>query len=213
MKKYLIGFLFLFPSLTLASTYGSNFLTGGTATCDSELNSGVQCAYAVDGNEATLWQSGQGGFPHWFKYDLGAGVSKIPAKWYVKIWGDTNGSWIKNWEIDGSNDNSNFYFLASSTAANYTTPTWQTFTFNPTSTPYRYIKIFENSTWGTDASTVIVEQMMYECTDCGSGGSGQTTTTQYTGFMSLETDQLLRYLLHAGVVITSAWFIIKLFRK
>jgi hypothetical protein len=164
MKKLLaiIGALaFLIPSISLAVDYGSNFLTGGTAT----VNFGANPGNAVDGNIATGWDAYNNPLPSWWKYDLGASITKTAAKIKIAPYGDANGRQIKQFYISGSNDDSAWTDVATTTLTNILSTTSTDFEFSNASA-YRYYRItITNPTWYTPAPTVggsIHEVEMYE---------------------------------------------------
>jgi hypothetical protein len=64
---------FMLYALNYSAAFTS-FLSGGSATADSSNGSNTP-GYAVDGSLVTYWQP-SGSFPHWWKYDLGAGITK-----------------------------------------------------------------------------------------------------------------------------------------
>lgn len=203
----LILFILALPILVykvFASTYGSNFMGGVcTASADNEY---APASNAFDTNLTTRWIASTGSAGHWLKCDLGVGASKMMNK--VEL---TTSQRTKDIVIYGSNDNSTWTAILSNTLAD-NSGVKDTQTFYPTSSvAYRYFKYTPLNRYDANTDQDVYEWTGAECTDCG-GGSTNTTTTQYTGFMSLETDQLLQYLLHSGIVLLVAWFIIKLFR-
>jgi hypothetical protein len=115
--------------------YGSNFLTGGTATADTYYGANTPDK-AADGNESTYWQA-YAGDPHWWEYDLGIGITKIARKFRVLPYWDGTQHFI-NFTIQGSNDNSNWDTLYSGSAT--TGSGWQEFIFG-NSTAYRYYRV------------------------------------------------------------------------
>jgi hypothetical protein len=129
-------------------TYGPNVITSGTPSADTEYGTGYEAIKACDGNESTRWSSSQGGFPHWWKYDLGAGVTKTVIKLSILKYGDAAGCPLKDFTLQGSNNNSDWTTIYTGQAANVTSPTWEDFTFS-NNTAYRYYKINCTSSWYT----------------------------------------------------------------
>ncbi len=95
----------------LLDIYGPDILTGGTASADSETNGAT--ANGCDNNEATEWQTNDTDLPHWWKYDLGAGVTKTIRKFRSKIYYALG----KDFTIAGSNNDSDWTTLYSGTRA------------------------------------------------------------------------------------------------
>ncbi len=110
-----------------------NRATGGTATASS-TGDGSSPVNAFDGNDATDWHTPGNGAPQWLKYDFGAGVTwKICKVRLLLRAGD--GCW-KNFNIQGSNNDSTWTTLYTGVAAN--SEAEQIFTFS-NSVKYRYI--------------------------------------------------------------------------
>ena len=128
-------------------SYGSDILTGGTATADSHHNN--EAAYApdkaVDGSTAGGWASMNTAYPHWWKYDLGSGNDKTARQLTIYPAMDSTFARIKNFVLSGSNNDSDWTTLKTDVTVN--SETLQTFTFTNT-TSYRYYKIAISSVWG-----------------------------------------------------------------
>lgn len=196
---FIIG-LFLFPFIVNAETYGSNFLSGScTAT-----GSGT-CANAFDSNSATLWNSAtQASFPIDIRIDLGSGITKKLNKIdYISYW-DSNGPYVKNVDIYGSNDDSTWYLYDSIQIPDTATDKITTSFTNTTSSAYRYYKFSTIDNWLSNGYRFGLSYDIYgyECTDCAEGGGGQSTSTFYTTFMSEQTDFMLQLLISLIFVIT-----------
>lgn len=200
VKVILTASLFLFPAISFAETYGSNYLVSGTVTC-SQSHASYPCTNLVDGNTATSWLTeADTNYPHWIKYDLGSGVTKNFAKIYLRPNGDVAGCGMKNWSLYASNDDSNYsLILATSTMTNCSVPTDVYVTSSPFS-PYRYFKVFFADTYRPSNQNYIDEWQAFECTDCGSG-STTSTASSTMGFMSPETDFTIRLFIEALFVI------------
>lgn len=129
--------------------YDSNFVTGGTPSADSVYGGGNEATKAVDSDIATYWLSGAGALPHWWKYDLGVGVSKIARKLKMWIRNDAGGSLCKDFTLQGSNNDSDWDVIHT---GQYTSNlednsnVLQEFTF-ANLTAYRYYKINITTTW------------------------------------------------------------------
>ena len=115
---------------------------------------------AVDGNTGTYWHSDNSGFSHWWKYDLGAGVTKIASKIRIYPREYDGVSAIKDFTIQGSNNDSSWTTLHTGQHTNAIA--WEDFVFS-NSTEYRYYKIEITSIWsGSDNYTIISEIEMME---------------------------------------------------
>lgn len=172
-KVILFALIFFIPILVSAETYGSDFLTGGTASAEAPYGAPFDVENAVDNNTATRWASTNNGLPEWWKYDLGTSTTKSADK--VRIYGfsDGDGGTPAQFSVQGSNDNSTWLDLSTSTITSWNT--WSEFTFsNPNS--YRYYRIFVSTDGrAVDDINTWWETEMMECTDCG-GGSSATST-------------------------------------
>jgi chitodextrinase len=117
-------------------------LARGKVTQASSTNGGFSAANAVDGNQASYWESGNGSFPHWLQVDLGAVstvsrvVLKLPTGW---------GSRVQNIAISGSTNGTTFNTIVA--AANYTFNSEVTINFPATSTRYVRLTIASNTAW------------------------------------------------------------------
>lgn len=146
-----------------AAGYGQNILSGGTISADSGVaSSDVPYGYgwnmAGDGIEGSRWSS-SGPMPHWWKYDLGAGVTKVVRKIRLlggNILGDGDLGAFKDFKLQGSNNDSTWDDIFSGTQANDFT--WQEYTF-ANSTPYRYYRVYITSTYRLDAATAVLAEV------------------------------------------------------
>ena len=121
--------------------YGADVLTGGTATADSDAGAGYEADKAVDGNISSRWNSTETSFPHWWKYDLGVAVTKTVRKLRLNKYWDAGGSQLKDFTLQGSNNDSDWTVIYTGVAADEEeNAIWEEFTFL-NSTAYRYYKI------------------------------------------------------------------------
>ena len=127
-------------------SYGSDFCNGGTASADS-VYSGYPSALAFDNDEETFWASQNTAFPHWIKYDLGSGVTKTARKLRFKPRVIPGGSTVKDFKLQGSNNDSEWTDILTSAAAN--SETWQEWIFN-NPTAYRYYRLYVTSDYNTN---------------------------------------------------------------
>ena len=125
---------------------GSDFLNDGTASADSERpNAGRWvAANAFDNDEATAWMSTNTPFPHWVKYDLGSGVSKTARRLRLKPMFYNGHSYLADFKLQGSNNDSDWTDIISETAAD--TEDWQEWEFE-NNTAYRYYRIYATSSY------------------------------------------------------------------
>jgi hypothetical protein len=124
--------------------YGSDILTGGTASGDTNGGAWATPANVVDNNEGTFGNSTDTAGDHWWKYDLGAGVTKTVTKVRFRPYNNAWGNSIKDFHIDGSNDNTNWDTLYTGQHAN--SNSWETYYFANT-TAYRYYRIYMTTSW------------------------------------------------------------------
>ena len=132
--------------------YGTNFITGGTASADAYYNASYSPDKAVDGNITTAWGTADGA-PHWWKYDLGAGVAKKAAK--LRIY-TISPFGFNSFTLQGSNDDSGYTTILTNNLANSTG--WQEFTFS-NSVAYRYYKINALTDYVGAVNTYEIEMM------------------------------------------------------
>jgi nucleoid DNA-binding protein len=140
--------------LGLHNNITSNILTGGTTTTDSEYSASYITAYSDDGNINTRWASGAT-FPHWWKYDFGSGVTKVVTK--LRMYTYSSGSYdtVKNFNVQGSNNDSTWTTLYTGIGIQTTSSLWQEFIFNNINY-YRYYKINFIDTWSGSETTMSI---------------------------------------------------------
>jgi len=206
-KLILAGFLFLIPLFVGAQTYGSDYLTGGTITCSSaEFGA---CANMVDNNDTTYWIAENATWPHWIKYDVGAGNHKHMAKTDILIAGDVGGCGMKDVSVYGSiNDVTWDLVFATSTVSNCTTNTvFSTSTANPSTFEYRYFKWYFPDGYRASNQTYLLEMQAYECTDCTGGEA--TSTTFGTSTARDAFNYRMSFLLDGLIIAVVGWGIYK----
>jgi len=141
--KYILPLILILLTVIIIGhcvEYGSDILTDGTATASSVYDDNPLYAAekAVDDSleAADRWLSKVNQNTGWWKYDLGVGVTKIVCKF--RYYGYTANQQIKDFTIQGSNNDSDYDVLLTETAANV--QSWQEWTFS-NSTAYRYYKV------------------------------------------------------------------------
>ena len=162
------------------AVYGSNFITGGTPSADNEYDDGYRAPQACDGNTGTYWSSGNYPFPHWWKYDLGVGVTKTARKLVLNL---VNKTHLKNFKLQGSNNDSDWNDIY--TGIHNNTDTEQTFTFE-NSTAYRYYRLYSTDNWDSNNWTSISEIYLYEITTEQSLQCYSESTIKTQGSYSLK---------------------------
>lgn len=168
--------------------YSSDILTGGTATADTDFGGTQPAPNACDDNEATYWQSDEVAFPHWWKYDFGAGVTKIVRKLRVKPGYSVAYQRFKDFKLQGSNNDLDWDDLY--TGQHAQTIDWEDYII-PNTTAYRYYRLWITSDWeGYVFANIYEIEMMELVLQCYS-----ESTIKQRGFYSLkvsakETDSL-----------------------
>lgn len=187
----------LLPLAASAHTYGSNFITAGTA-CDQDsyITAANKCEKSIDGNTATLWESNNGAGFHWVKYDLGVGVTKSAGE-LTLLYDDPPNQWnFKDFTLQYSDDGTSWTSIATSTRASSTAV--EAFDYDNT-TPHRYFRVLVESSYNpaTDFYAPISELTLSECTDCAS------TSTATSSALLSPSDMVLTYLFF---LLDGLWF-------
>jgi len=205
--------LLTIPFTTYASTYGSNYLTGGTPTASQSDGSTYNAEKAVDSNTATRWSSGSAsGIGTWWKYNLGgAPYAKSLGKLSILGFGSIAECTIKGFTIGGSNDNSEWTQLASTTFdQNYCSedgedPYWELVI--DSTTTYQYFKFtLTTPHWGGSLEWYSVyEFQMQECTDCLPPPESTSTSTL---LMTTTTDYAIGTFFSIGMYMLVFAFIV-----
>ncbi|MBB5873505.1 hypothetical protein F4553_006939 [Allocatelliglobosispora scoriae] len=170
-----------------AGTASTN-LAQGKSTAESGHGDVYGSGNAVDGNQASYWESVSNSFPEWLQVDLGSAqnvnkvVLKIPAGW---------GTRNQTLSVQGSTNGSTFTALSAS--ATYTfnpavAGNSVTITFAQASTRYVRLDITANTAWPAGQ---ISEFEVY-----GPGSTSDTTAPSTPGTLSQTT---------SGTTITLNW--------
>lgn len=131
-------------------TYRPDFLNNGTPSAD-DYTAGDEPSKGCDDNESTYWLTavgtGQGTpYPHFWKYDLGAGITKIVKQLRIKTVNidGANTAAMKDFTLQGSNNDSDYTVIHTGQQANNTN--WQEYTITNV-TPYRYYRLNGTTAW------------------------------------------------------------------
>ena len=127
------------------STYGSGVFTGGTPTSDTA----IEPELGFDKDSATHYNSGADAYPHWLKYDLGSGITKILNKYTVQARASFGETAPRDFKFQGSNNDSTWTDLDTQVDQVFSNGELKTYTFVNV-TAYRYYRILgtENSSGG-----------------------------------------------------------------
>lgn len=121
--------------------YSEDVCNGGTASTDSIYGGTSNPAnLAFDNDAGTRWLTANVAFPHWLKYDLGAGVTKI----VTKITLDVENRRVKDFTLAGSNNDSSWVDIG--TGQHGDNASKEEFTFSNT-TAYRYYRLTFSNNW------------------------------------------------------------------
>ncbi len=173
-------------ALGLAS-YGPNVCTGGSASASSE-NNGTVAGDAFNGAEFTgSWQSN--GMPAWIAYHFA--TPRAVAKLRISSLFSGGNQNLKDFTIEGSNDNANWTLLYTGQVPN--SNGWHEFTF-ANSTPFLHVRLNVSSSWtGSGMNCWVWEIEMMEALpstlkvklDATGGGSVPASRLRY---FTTETD-------------------------
>ena len=137
--------------------YQTDFLNGGTPSADSNFDAGTVPSKAFDNDTGSRWLSDASAFPHWIKYDLGAGISKKARK--LRLYPQENQ--VENFKLEGSDDDSAWAELVSDAAT--AVQEWQEWEFsNVQSYRYYMITVTSNHSGGGDTFAGIYEIELLE---------------------------------------------------
>lgn len=146
------------------STYGSDILSGGTASGDTNGGAWSNPANVVDNNDGSFGNSTDTIGDHWWKYDLGAGNEKTVAKLRFKPYNNAWGNSVKDFSIQGSNNDADWDTLYTGQHGNNNN--YEEFEFANT-TAYRYYRIYMTSTWTAHYLVGLYEVEMMEVSMSG----------------------------------------------
>jgi len=144
-----------------AYDFSVDVLVSGTESAESEdgAHTDDKC---IDGNTTTYWSSTDVDTAHWWKYDLGAAVTKTVRKLRLKV-RYSSGAFLRDFILQGSNNDSDWTDILDTTFPDDSTEGWHDFHFTNT-TAYRYYRIYTgtNLNWvtGNDSIQIYEIEMM-----------------------------------------------------
>ena len=142
----------------------ADLLTGGTASADSVLpNAGTYAADKAFDDDPDTWWSSNNDATTWLKYDLGAGVTKIAANITLHSRFIVSGLELKDFTLEGSNNDSDWTILLTATAADEGSgaETAQHWSFN-NNVAFRYYRVSVTSNYGLADYIQIREMQLFE---------------------------------------------------
>ena len=144
-------------SLVLDNYYGLDFCNGGTASADKSAGISFLPSNAFDNYIDNSWRSGSTPHPHWIKYDLGDGITKVARKLRMYLYVSAV---LKEFILQGSNNDTDWdNILETQTTEN--TPGWHEFEFY-NNNAYRYYRIYTLSNWADNGHATIQEIELQE---------------------------------------------------
>ena len=159
--------------------YGSDFLTGGTASAQDSAYGAA--SNAVDNNAGSYWA------PNivppstaWWKYDLGVGITKVAAQITIDPL-SAAGIRVKDWALEGSNNDSTWDPLATGQHTN--SGASEAFQFS-NSTAYRYYRVTLSTNWGGGGYAVEEFEMMEDAVSSSSSSSSRSSSSSSSSMSS-----------------------------
>jgi len=155
--------------------------TGGTATADSVYSASYIAAYAFDDSFTTQWLSADVAFPHWLKYDFGNGNSKTITKASITPYSN----YVKDFKIQGSNNDSDWTDLFIGNHANNGSKEYYEFT---NSTAYRYYRIYISNNYAGGNQAFITEAEFFDTAPSTENSNNRriinkVTITPFSGYV------------------------------
>lgn len=145
--------------------YGLDFLNDGVITADTYYGDPTWSpGNAFDNNEATYWSTTNTSFPHWLKYDLGAGITRIARKIRIHPNEVDVDIGAKDFIVQGSNNGSAWTDVYSGQLAN--SGASQEFEFS-NSTGYRWYRFWFTNDWESDYEYCSIREI--ECMEVLAG--------------------------------------------
>jgi hypothetical protein len=142
--------------MPILAKYTSSICIGGSAS-DSHHYGTLDGARAFDHELSTnsYWDCDSATFPgEWIVYDLGAGVTKIPAQYTIKVYTDF---YPTGWLFQGSNDGTNWTTIDTQTGQTFASNEKIAFKAFSNSTAYRYFRWYINA--ANHSNEVIIREL------------------------------------------------------
>lgn len=145
------------PVMTAATTSG---VTMSASTEDAGASH--QAWRAGDSSAATYWActTAPSTTPQWLKVDFGVGNTKAIKSYLVAPSGDED-NLIKSWELQGSNDNSNWTTLHTVTAEDWTNDNEITYQLDIPGGAYRYFRLYVTESWDAGSMVHVTDFQLY----------------------------------------------------
>ena len=140
----------------ITTNYALDFLTGGTASADTQWNDTRSADKATDDDTETWWNSNGSSTPHWWKYDLGVGNEKIARRFRFY----QRALFAEDYTLKGSNNNTSWTTLLTVTGG-ASGIGWREHDFS-NSTAYRYYMYTVTSVIGAEPYGHLVEVELQE---------------------------------------------------
>ena len=172
----------------VAAGWSADYATGGVATAN-EATGDTVASYAFDDDIGWTWACKPSTTPDWIQYDLGAGgeqaISMVRMYWNNN---GGNGTFPRDFTIQGSLDGAMWTTLHTVTSAAFTNDTWHDFPFDNT-TPYRYFRVHITA-WNNPSQIYgIIREI--ELLKRGSGVALVTTANGHVGIGTSDPTNIL----------------------
>ncbi len=160
------GGIYQFRAYKYLETFASELTTGGTASALGENLPNEGAAKAFDDDAGSKWLHFTGSAT-WLKYDLGSGVSALVRKYALTSANDDDTRDPKDWELQGSNDDSAWTTVDTVTGETFASRGLRKeFTCDtPGTTAYRYWRLYINANNGNGSITQLAEIQLYKYND------------------------------------------------
>jgi len=146
-------------------TYATELTTGGTSSALGQNAPTEGHAQAFDDSADTKWLHFTGSAT-WLKYDFGSGVTHRVVKYAITSANDDATRDPKNWELQGSNDDSAWTTVDTVTGETFASRKLRKeYDCSDNLTAYRYYRFYINANNGNGSITQLAEIQLYKYTD------------------------------------------------